>query len=43
MGYGVYHALVGHINKHSPVEMLDAISANGAPDPSLSMVWDALP
>jgi ectoine hydroxylase-related dioxygenase (phytanoyl-CoA dioxygenase family) len=25
-GYGVYNALVGHINRHSPVEILDAIA-----------------
>jgi ectoine hydroxylase-related dioxygenase (phytanoyl-CoA dioxygenase family) len=43
VGYGIYNALVGHINKHSPVEILDAISADSSSDPSLSMVWDALP
>jgi ectoine hydroxylase-related dioxygenase (phytanoyl-CoA dioxygenase family) len=39
VGYSVYNALVGHINKHSPVEMLDAV-APSASDSSLSMVWD---
>jgi ectoine hydroxylase-related dioxygenase (phytanoyl-CoA dioxygenase family) len=34
-GYGVYNLLIGHINKHSPVEILDA-----APGSS-RMVWDA--
>jgi ectoine hydroxylase-related dioxygenase (phytanoyl-CoA dioxygenase family) len=47
VGYGVYNALVGHINKHSPVELLDAISdaaSDAASDnANLSMVWDALP
>jgi len=33
-GYGVYNMLIGHINKHSPVEILDA-----APGSS-RMVWD---
>ena len=33
-GYGVYNMLIGHINKHSPVEILDA-----APG-SARMVWD---
>jgi ectoine hydroxylase-related dioxygenase (phytanoyl-CoA dioxygenase family) len=34
VGYGVYNMLIGHINKHSPVELLDA-----APG-SARMVWD---
>ena len=42
VGYSVYNALVGHINKHSPVEILDAISADPSSDASLSMVWDAI-
>ncbi|HEX4905320.1 MAG TPA: phytanoyl-CoA dioxygenase family protein [Acidimicrobiales bacterium] len=33
-GYGVYNGLIGHIDKHSPVELLDA-----APD-AHSMIWD---
>jgi ectoine hydroxylase-related dioxygenase (phytanoyl-CoA dioxygenase family) len=33
-GYGVYNMLIGHINKHSPAEMLDA-PGDGSP-----MVWD---
>jgi ectoine hydroxylase-related dioxygenase (phytanoyl-CoA dioxygenase family) len=36
VGYSVYNMLIGHINKHSPVEILDA--APGA-NP---MVWDAV-
>jgi ectoine hydroxylase-related dioxygenase (phytanoyl-CoA dioxygenase family) len=43
VGYSVYSALVGHINKHSPVEILDAVSAEPADPTSQSMVWDALP
>jgi ectoine hydroxylase-related dioxygenase (phytanoyl-CoA dioxygenase family) len=42
VGYSVYNALVGHINKHSPVEILDAVSADDSDPTSLSMVWDAL-
>jgi ectoine hydroxylase-related dioxygenase (phytanoyl-CoA dioxygenase family) len=36
-GYGVYNGLIGHINKHSPVEMLDAIEPmpTGAPSQHL--------
>ena len=34
-GYGVYNMLIGHINKHSPVEILDAVPG------SARMVWDA--
>ena len=36
VGYSVYNMLIGHINKHSPVELLDAAVASG-PSP---MVWD---
>jgi ectoine hydroxylase-related dioxygenase (phytanoyl-CoA dioxygenase family) len=43
VGYSVYSALVGHINKYSPVEILDAVSAEPADPTSQSMVWDALP
>jgi ectoine hydroxylase-related dioxygenase (phytanoyl-CoA dioxygenase family) len=43
VGYSVYSALVGHINKHNPVEMLDALAEGPSDDASLSMVWDALP
>ena len=35
-GYGVYNGLIGHIDKHSPVEML------GAPPAEDQMVWDAV-
>jgi len=38
--------LICHINKHSPVEMLDAVDsagASGAPDPASNpMVWDRI-
>ncbi|MFT4571025.1 MAG: ectoine hydroxylase-related dioxygenase (phytanoyl-CoA dioxygenase family) [Hyphomicrobiaceae bacterium] len=36
VGYGVYGGLIGHIDKHDPVEMLDTASGSG-------MVWDAEP
>jgi ectoine hydroxylase-related dioxygenase (phytanoyl-CoA dioxygenase family) len=35
-GYGIYNGLIGHINKHDPVEML-----GDAPD-GQPMVWDGL-
>jgi ectoine hydroxylase-related dioxygenase (phytanoyl-CoA dioxygenase family) len=39
VGYSVYNGLIGHINKRSPVEMLDA--ASGAATPAApSMIWD---
>jgi ectoine hydroxylase-related dioxygenase (phytanoyl-CoA dioxygenase family) len=36
-GYGVYNGLIGHINKHSPVEMLDVLEpmSTGAPSQHL--------
>ena len=35
-GYGIYHGLIGHIDKHDPAEMLgDAPATDG-------MVWDAI-
>ncbi len=34
VGYGVYHGLIGHIDKRSPLEML-------APSTEHRMVWDA--
>lgn len=36
VGYSVYNMLIGHINKHSPVELLDS-APGGVP-----MVWDAV-
>jgi ectoine hydroxylase-related dioxygenase (phytanoyl-CoA dioxygenase family) len=33
VGYGIYNGLIGHIDKHSPAELLDA----GTPQ---TMVWD---
>ncbi len=39
VGYSVYNGLIGHIDKHSPVELLDAVSGNGTKSP---MVWDAI-
>jgi ectoine hydroxylase-related dioxygenase (phytanoyl-CoA dioxygenase family) len=38
-GYSVYNMLIGHINKHSPVEMLDALDAPADGSP---MVWDRI-
>ncbi len=35
VGFGVYSMLIGHINKRSPVELLDAAPAAGR------MIWDA--
>jgi ectoine hydroxylase-related dioxygenase (phytanoyl-CoA dioxygenase family) len=35
-GYGVYNGLIGHIDKHSPAEML------GEPPAEDRMVWDAV-
>jgi ectoine hydroxylase-related dioxygenase (phytanoyl-CoA dioxygenase family) len=35
-GYGIYNLLIGHINKHSPVEML------GEPPSRNTMVWDGI-
>ncbi len=43
VGYSVYNALVGHINKHSPAELLDALGETRPEDASPAMVWDALP
>jgi ectoine hydroxylase-related dioxygenase (phytanoyl-CoA dioxygenase family) len=38
VGYGVYNMLIGHINKHSPEQLL----LGDAPDaePGSPMVWD---
>jgi ectoine hydroxylase-related dioxygenase (phytanoyl-CoA dioxygenase family) len=36
VGYGIYNGLIGHIDKHSPVELLDAPDAEG----DHRMVWD---
>ncbi len=35
VGYGVYNGLIGHIDKHSPVELLDAAEDGGG------VIWDA--
>jgi len=35
VGYGVYNMLIGHIDKHDPVEMLTGADASG-------MVWDQI-
>jgi ectoine hydroxylase-related dioxygenase (phytanoyl-CoA dioxygenase family) len=40
-GYSVYNMLIGHINKHSPVEMLDAVGGAG-PESLNKMVWDRI-
>jgi hypothetical protein len=34
VGYGIYTGLIGHIDKHDPVELLGEPAA-------ASMVWDA--
>ncbi len=38
VGYGIYNGLIGHIDKHSPVELLDADRGGDGTSP---MVWDA--
>jgi ectoine hydroxylase-related dioxygenase (phytanoyl-CoA dioxygenase family) len=38
-GYGVYRGLIGHIDKHDPVEMLGDAGGPGTPG-SGKMVWD---
>jgi len=40
-GYGIYNMLIGHINKRSPAEMLDAddVTSDTGPD---KMVWDRI-
>ena len=40
-GYGIYNGLMGHINKHDPVEMLGDAPDTKTPDPK-TMVWDAI-
>jgi ectoine hydroxylase-related dioxygenase (phytanoyl-CoA dioxygenase family) len=40
-GYGIYNMLIGHINKRSPAEMLDATGAEN-PGPRDPMVWDRI-
>jgi hypothetical protein len=37
VGYGVYNMLIGHINKHSPEELLLDDDANAN-----AMVWDGI-
>jgi ectoine hydroxylase-related dioxygenase (phytanoyl-CoA dioxygenase family) len=43
VGYSVYNALVGHINRHSPVEILDAIAPSADDERESPIVWDKLP
>ena len=38
-GYGIYNMLIGHINKRSPAEMLDAAAADNTDH---KMVWDRI-
>ncbi len=43
IGYGVYNGLIGHINKRSPAEILDALAPDqGGSRGAGPMVWDAL-
>jgi ectoine hydroxylase-related dioxygenase (phytanoyl-CoA dioxygenase family) len=43
VGYGVYNMLIGHIDKHSPVELLDTDTGTSSDTGSGSpMVWDAV-
>jgi ectoine hydroxylase-related dioxygenase (phytanoyl-CoA dioxygenase family) len=41
VGYSVYHGLIGHIDKHDPVEILDA-HVGAASDHGPATVWDRL-
>ncbi len=49
VGYGIYHALIGHIDKQEPARMLlgpapdlhDGVPQRGADDPS-GVVWDSV-
>jgi ectoine hydroxylase-related dioxygenase (phytanoyl-CoA dioxygenase family) len=41
-GYGIYNMLIGHINKRSPAEMLDADDRATANNGSEKMVWDRI-
>ena len=38
LGYSVYSGLIGHIDKHDPIELLDDPDADG----TSPMVWDAI-
>ena len=38
VGYGIYHGLIGHIDKHDPDELLTA----GSGSDDAQMVWDAI-
>jgi ectoine hydroxylase-related dioxygenase (phytanoyl-CoA dioxygenase family) len=40
-GYGIYNMLIGHINKRSPAEMLDATADSDKGDRK-KMVWDRI-
>jgi ectoine hydroxylase-related dioxygenase (phytanoyl-CoA dioxygenase family) len=42
VGYSVYNALVGHINRHSPIEILDALEPS-TDERESPIVWDKLP
>ncbi len=40
VGYGVYHGLIGHIDKRDPVELLAGGADSSDDDPGHTMVWD---
>jgi ectoine hydroxylase-related dioxygenase (phytanoyl-CoA dioxygenase family) len=39
-GYGIYHGLIGHIDKHDPAEMLGPAPDGNNGEASGQMVWD---
>jgi ectoine hydroxylase-related dioxygenase (phytanoyl-CoA dioxygenase family) len=41
-GYGVYNMLIGHINKHSPEELLLGDAPEAPEAPASPMVWDQI-
>ena len=43
VGYSVYNMLIGHINKHSPAELLlDDVDRHAEADGDSAMVWDRI-
>jgi ectoine hydroxylase-related dioxygenase (phytanoyl-CoA dioxygenase family) len=40
VGYSVYNGLIGHINKHNPVELLDAVVGTAVESRGPATVWD---
>ena len=40
VGYGIYHGLIGHINKHKPRHLLAEADSRGSGTASSPMLWD---